>query len=272
MKRLYNAISTYFVLVFFLAPFSATAQLAEADTIIRICKGEQVELKGWHHTIECPCAATGLGPADCFPFAQPGGIWLVEGQRICDNSCIDITVQPEMTTLYTHQTPPFQCPAIFDPNAPLGPPPPSFPGGEKINILVVVDENCATAPIVQTGSTLTNPIFSNYVWLADKVNLTDCSVESITVYESGNYEYVYVQAGHRPHKHLDGANAGANRMNETARQEFAPHQDAGVPLDSHRWCLCLLEKKCHGLIPEKRTLPNPKASLIAAHRGQGLHK
>ncbi len=166
----------------------------DADEVITICKGESVTLKGWNNAIECPCAASQQGPTDCFPFPQPNGIWLVDGKKVCEESCIDVTVQPTKTTLYTQQTPAYQCPAIFDPNAPLGPPPPTYPSGPKLTVLVVVENNCIIQPTpedIDDSQVTDNQVFMDYPWLTEAINKEACAVNSISIYKSGRFNFIY---------------------------------------------------------------------------------
>ena len=166
----------------------------DADEVITICKGESLTLKGWNNIIECPCTVSQQGPTDCFPFPQPNGIWLVDGKKVCDNSCIDVTVQPTETTLYTQQTPPYQCRAIFDPNAPLGPPPPTYPSGPKLTVLVIVEDNCALQPTpeeIEEEQLTNNQVFTDYPWLAEEVDKEACTVGTISIYKSGPFDFIY---------------------------------------------------------------------------------
>ncbi len=167
----------------------------DADEVITICKGESVTLKGWNNPIECPCAASQQGPTDCFPFPQPNGIWLVDGEKVCEGSCIDVTVQPTKTTLYTQQTPAYQCPAIFDPNAPLGPPPPTYPNGPILSVLIVVEDNCIIQPTnpedLNNPQTSDNQVFVDYPWLSEEIDKATCTVNGISVYKSGRYNFIY---------------------------------------------------------------------------------
>lgn len=165
------------------------------EEVITICSGESVLLKGWNNAIECPCAVSQQGPTDCFPFPQPNGTWFVNGERICENSCIDLEVQPTTTTLYTHQTPAYQCPAIFDPNAPLGPPPPTFPNGPTLTVLVIVEDNCVIQPTSpqepEETSITNNQVFTDFPWLEEIIDKGGCTIEAISIYKSGPFSFLY---------------------------------------------------------------------------------
>ena len=59
------------------------------------------------------------------------------------------------------------------------------------------DANCQTNPDPNpvtggTGGNTSNPIFDDYPWLKDLINENDCTGSSISVYQSGAYQYLFV--------------------------------------------------------------------------------
>lgn len=122
------------------------------DSTITICEGDSIQLEGFSRMIECDCeVANPQGPVDCFPFLQPGGQWVANGDLLCEG-CITHTVHPKTSTIYTHSTPSYECPftppPIGDggPLPPQGPVPATFPAGTEIHILVAIDPVCDKGP------------------------------------------------------------------------------------------------------------------------------
>ena len=160
----------------------------DADLVITICQGDSVVLEGYNNPVDCPCGAPTGGPVDCFPFPQPGGVWTANGIEVCSD-CINQTVSPQTTTLYTNLTPGFQCPLPPLGSGPQGPRPPAYPAGPVINVLVVV-EDCGEQ---SSERVLLEELLEVYPWAAELVQSDACGTNAVTVYTDGNFEYVLIE-------------------------------------------------------------------------------
>lgn len=154
----------------------------QSDKFFVICEEESITLStsGVYDSVSEGCVSCGV--------FMENPVWSVDGTVL--NNSTEITVNPQSSTFYNIQADSeLSCDFLFcnwGPG-PIGPQPPLPEYPDVINAtysVIVLDCDFEPAPL---------NIIDDYTWLNTIVDKNNCNGTTITAYEAGFYDYIYVK-------------------------------------------------------------------------------